>query len=104
MAVIISPGYGSGYSTEINMNGLSTAQREFLKFGDLEFVKMIEAKASADDLYRYALKKLPANIISEDLFESLDIAWLQVGERFRITKYDGAESIEIYKPFDWSTA
>lgn len=92
VAVLYSPGYGSGWST------WNDDEKEFLLF-DPEIVAAVEKKD-------YKLAAQIAVRRGEELFgpgehtcvlaaDNLVIGWVPEGEAFEITEYDGYEDIRI---------
>lgn len=93
-AVLISPDYGSGYSTwhyGHPMDG--KVIKDFLS--KIEDFNPNEVDEETEiDVSDYAI----------DFPGELVVNFVPVGSVFRITEYDGAESIEYYTPNDYYTA
>jgi hypothetical protein len=86
VAVLISPGFGAGWST------WADEHKEFALF-DRRLVEAMEAGGSA------AVEAKVEEILGEDEAfymggaRDLTIEWLPKGERFYVDEYDGFESI-----------
>lgn len=93
VAVLYSPGFGAGWYTW--NNGLPE-----LIF-DSTIVKFVETEQWAE-METYVTLKYPG--IYKGGMKELAVAWLPVGTEFRISEYDGAESIEIKEDTDWIMA
>ena len=93
VAVLYSPGFGSGWSTW--NRGVPD-----LVF-DPAIVKFVENDQWAE-LTTYVTLKYPG--VYTGGMKDLAVAWLSVGTEFRIKEYDGAESIEIKEDTDWLVA
>ena len=93
VAVLYSPGFGSGWSTW--NRGVPD-----LVF-DPAIVKFVENDQWAE-LNTYVTLKYPG--VYTGGIKDLAVAWLSVGTEFRIKEYDGAESIEIKEDTDWLVA
>jgi hypothetical protein len=86
VAVLISPGFGAGWST------WAGEHKEFALF-DRRLVEAMETGGSA------AVVAKVEEILGEDRYfymggaGDLEIVWLPKGERFFVDEYDGSESI-----------
>lgn len=93
MKVLISPGYGAGWSTWED-NGLAT---------DVRIIDAFERGISKEEMH-----KLCADLGYGDVymggFINLTIVEIPAGELFRIHEYDGYESIVIFDPSKWTRA
>lgn len=93
VAVLYSPGYGSGWYTWNQ------------EFPELIFspavVKLVEQE-KFDELETYMELKYPE--VFKGGMMDLEIEWIPVGTEFRIHEYDGAESIELKDELNWFTA
>lgn len=89
VAVIVSPGYGAGWSTWSD-------KPEAAVFAP-DVAAWIEAgkKNSAQ-----AIKKFTEKYGYAGGLRDAEIRWVEVGDRFAIEEYDGNESLIIYGP-DW---
>ena len=95
VAVIISPGYGAGWST------WNWEFKDFLLF-DSGLADLILNNATKDKLLSYATLKWPdASLLGID---KLTVEWIPQGTAFRINEYDGNESIEIRDEINWHIA
>lgn len=93
VAVLYSPGFGAGWSTW---------NREYpqLVF-DPAIVKYVE-KDAKEKLAEYMALKYPDAYTGG--MDDLTVAWIPEGTAFRITEYDGSESIEVMTEVDWLIA
>ena len=93
VAVLYSPGYGSGWYTWNQ------------EFPELIFspaiVKLVEQE-KFEELETYMELKYP-EVFKSGMMD-LEIEWIPVGTEFRIHEYDGAESIELKEELNWITA
>ena len=96
VAVLVSPGYGAGWSTWID-----SAHPEAAVFCP-EIITAILAGATGYELEPLA-KHLFGNVYCGGL-KNLEVRWVPVGKQFRIHEYDGSESIEFAGECEWLTA
>ena len=93
VAVLYSPGYGSGWYTWNQ------------EFPELIFspaiVKLVEQE-KFDELETYMELKYP-EVFKAGMMD-LEIEWIPVGTEFRIHEYDGSENIELKEDLNWLTA
>lgn len=94
VAVLVSPGYGAGWST-----WASSDEREAAKF-DRRIVEQVLAKN--DDLERF-VQQLGYTSYTGGL-SSLEIEWVAPGEPFYIHEYDGYEDIRWRDSDGWTVA
>jgi len=91
MKVLISPGYGAGWSTW-NQHELAI---------DARIIKKFEEGATWEELSDYC-QELGYDQPYMGGFETLTVVEVPRGVVFRIYEYDGAESIEYFDPCkDW---
>lgn len=114
VAILYSPGYGSGWSTNIYLPGGNNEVKDFFIYGDEKIVKTIENINSIPDEKEIDLEKKEylRNLIKEyieDILENkfnlehwqyslyglkqLDIYWAWPGEKISIQEFDGSEYI-----------
>ena len=92
VAVLVSPEYGAGwYSWHLN---------EELLY-DPSIVQWLESE-EPDKIEHYLALKYPGEYFGS--LEDLTVAWIDQGTEFRITEYDGAESIELKDKIKWLIA
>jgi hypothetical protein len=93
VAVLYSPDFGSGWYTW---------NQEFpeLIFSPAIVNLVIEEKF--DELETYMELKYPE--VYKGGVRDLEIEWIPVGTEFRISEYDGAESIELKDEVGWLVA
>lgn len=92
VAVIISLGYGAGWST------WSTENSEAMAFCPQLAEAILEGKdrrAFAEELFPLEYKGGLAKAV---------VRWVPEGQRFRIEEYDGAESLVLEPDLVWMTA
>ena len=99
VAVVVSPGFGAGWSTWSYSGGED--YRDFMMF-DPTLVDMVERGESAETIEEYVTNNYPGTYCGAA--DDLTIQWLPVGTAFRIHEYDGAESVEIRDDMDWTIA
>ena len=96
VAVLYSPGFGSGWYTWNTLRGDDDEQCIQLIF-DPVLVELVEKRNGDNyDEITDAIKKRGEEILPEGYFGGacdLEIKWLPVGTKFRIEEYDGSESI-----------
>ena len=93
VAVLYSPGYGSGWYTWHNIPEL---------IYDPTIVEMIE-QDRLNDIEEYCLTNWPNMTYVGDV-EDLRISWIKEGRVFLIEEYDGNESIRFREDIDWLVA
>ena len=95
VAVIISPGFGAGWSTWNNV-----------EYGnELVFDPMIVDMVlnnKKDEFSTYIAMRYPD--LYNTGFDELAVQWVPVGTIFRVHEYDGNESIEVQDKMDWLVA
>jgi hypothetical protein len=92
VAVIFSPGYGSGWYTSHDIEAL---------IFDSSIVAWIEAE-EYDKIKNYMILKYPDTWFGA--LEDLRIAWIPEGTEFVIDEYDGNESILFKDKVSWIKA
>ena len=99
MKVLISPGYGAGWSTW-NEPGLATDARIIDAFE--RGISREEMKQLCIDLgYTGGFEGTEPYMGG---FEQLQIVEVPAGTIFRVDEYDGSESIEVFSDSDWQCA
>lgn len=93
MKVLISPGYGAGWSTWEG-KGLAT---------DARLIDAFERGVSEEEMHQ-----LCADLGYGDVymggFDDLRIVEIPAGELFQIREYDGSEYIELFDESEWLRA
>ena len=92
VAVLIAPNYGAGWYTE-------NPYYELLF--DPILVQYVEEN-NKTALKKYVEKQYPNAYLGG--IDDLVIRWVPEGALFRVTEYDGAESIEILENLNWIKA
>jgi len=97
MKVLISPGFGAGWST---WNNPALAV-------DPRIIDAFERGISEEDM-KQLCKDIGVTDIYGDVymggFDELEIVEVPAGELFQIREYDGSEYIEIFDDSDWLRA
>ena len=95
MKVLISPGFGAGWST------WNDPRMAF----DKRLIKAFECHISEEDMRTFCAVcgyvDSNGNPPYMGGFEQLEVFDVPSGFRFRIDEYDGSESIEIFNEDDW---
>ena len=93
VAVLISPGYGAGWSTWCDDN-----QRETALF-DKRLVEAVEA--GVEDIEPLAKEIFgDSNYFYCGGWRDIKIIWLPIGTRFRIDEYDGSETLRTLDSYE----
>lgn len=94
VAVIISPGYGGGWSTDHDDSP------EML--WDPGLVQLLLTKAKNHELETYIKLRYP--YVNMNSVRELSVEWVPEGEQFYVENYDGFESIVTASDDNWYTA
>jgi len=94
VAVVYSPGFGSGWYTWARHDDPS------MMF-DPGLVGLI-LSGDKERIIVYTTLKWPNEL--KGGVDDLEVGWVSVGAKFRIHEYDGSESIEIQDEIDWIVA
>ena len=94
VAVLVSRGYGAGWST------WNYANPEMLF--DPVIAQMLLDEKSGDEIVEYGSKKYPDAYFGG--VDGLYVKWIPQGTLFRIDEYDGAESVECSHEVNWKVA
>lgn len=103
VAVVYSPGYGGGWSTWNRCIDPTDARVAILALTGLSATLKFETEYDDEKEVYFAdcaFYPFPGSSMSDDLA----IEWLTVGTLYRITEYDGFESIETRDGTTWHTA
>ena len=110
MEIIISPGYGTGFSTE------QEPDKRLLAATDPQLIAAVHTgnseafvcRANELDIYLPSSYNYETNTVESvklAWFKALTIATVPPGSRFRVIQYDGAESLETDSAgFWWAVA
>lgn len=90
--ILYSPGYGAGWSTWNH-----EIPREFMTM-DPTLISMAEAGATEEDVTRYIEDKFPDKYSYLGGWGDITVKEIPAGTMFRITEYDGSESVVMYDP------
>lgn len=96
MKVLISPGYGAGWSTW-NDSGMAV---------DKDLIELFERGCTEDEMADLCIKKGYTDGVTDGPpymggFGNLKIVEVPMGRFFKIEEYDGSEYIEIFGEKDW---
>jgi hypothetical protein len=98
IAVLYSPSYGSGWYSWNNVKEL---------LFDPKIVELVlnREENTTEAIRTYVEETYPdEGIYCGSNVEDLEICWLEPGTRFRISEYDGAESVVKFDDDEWFTA
>lgn len=103
VAILFSPGFGAGWYT---WHGVDALLR------DPEVVHLVECRHKAPeeerDYYTEKIIEHCENTYGTDYYyggaDDLEIEWIELGDKFRITEYDGSEGIEYLTESRWMEA
>ena len=102
VAVLVSPGFGAGWSSWAD-----ESERELMLF-DPHIVDIVLEYHGRD---KQEMAEKIQLIVTLKRYESytggldqLEVAWVKKGERFRITEYDGHETLETVDNIGWTVA
>ena len=88
MAVLVSPGYGAGWST------WNVRELAYNKLVVDAFLDYREGRITEDEFKEHINYLYPNdNVYFGGFDEGLEIRWVPFGTRFYITEYDGSESL-----------
>lgn len=93
-AVLVSPGFGAGWST------WNQDVPELLF--DPEIVNLVEQGAGGDAIVKLAQEKYPSAYLGG--VDGLTVEWVPVGTQFIVNEYDGSESLEFKDVIRWISA
>lgn len=102
LAVLVSHGYGAGWSTWNDEYGIDLAIDKRVVKVFFEY-KTFGKKIKHDEL-RDWLESIGYHNVYTGGWEDIRIEWVDKGTMFRISEYDGAESLETPQSKDWCTA
>ena len=97
IAVLISPGYGTGWSTD-NLHGINLAlDKKVINYwlNSSSETPLEEVRNELANLGYYEL-----NLYG---WSKIKLYWVRRGTTFRIVQYDGYEKIELFDEKDWVT-
>ena len=91
VAVLVSGGYGAGWSTWGSVSVF-----------DPDMVEAVERGDSPEQLVALAETLYPEEYVGGA--EQLSVRWIPEGTLFRIEEYDGSESLELASNVQWMEA
>lgn len=100
VAVSYSPGYGAGWST---WNSYDDDGLENFLLYDPTLVHMVE-EDRRESIPDYVESVYPDSCFYGGGARTLSIYWVPEGVMFKVTEYDGSESIELRDGEDWKIA
>lgn len=89
VAVLISPGFGAGWSTWAN-----DTLRDFTLF-DSGLVDLAERNAPLDEVDAYVKSRIGDRYLYMGGWNQVGVRWLPVGTQFTVEEYDGSESLRL---------
>jgi hypothetical protein len=95
VAILVSYGYGAGFST---WNG----DYEELLFDPYIVNAICENKFDYKEIEKYCEEKYPEAYLGG--LSDVEVVWIPKGRQFRISEYDGYESVELLDKTRWLTA
>lgn len=95
--ILISPGYGAGWST------WNDGDKEFL-LKDPTLVKMAERMAPVTEVDDYLKATKPEVSFYTGGWMQIEAIDIPEGEQFKVTEYDGYESVEYRDSDGWIVA
>lgn len=87
VAVLVSPGFGAGWST------WNSEHRDFLLF-DRQLVELAERQADTAEVDASMGKLFGEDEVYCGGWDQIVVRWLPEGTHFTISEYDGSESLE----------
>ena len=109
VAILISPGFGSGWSTWEDKK--LAYDKRVVKFvqDHIHDRKFMEAASDSNsEAHKFVKEFLEScgypNVYLGGNFQQLKIQWLPVGTKYIIREYDGAEYIETIDSINWRIA
>ena len=96
VAVLVSPGYGAGWST------WNSQHEEFMMF-DASLVKAKESNLSKDEIAELLVTKFGEEYICVLGWDDTEIEWVPVDTRISIHEYDGSEGIQYLDHIGFTT-
>jgi hypothetical protein len=103
VAVLYSPGFGAGWSTWNSSDGEGNDGLENFLLFDPTLVHMVEDDRR-DSIPEYVESVYPESYFYGGGAGKLSIYWVPEGVMFRVTDYDGFESLEFRDAEDWKIA
>ena len=98
MKLLISPGYGAGWSTW-NIPEMAT---------DKDLIELFEKGCTYEEMEKLCIEKNYTDEYYEPPymggFQQLKVVEVPKGALYRINEYDGAESVEVFNPDKWLVA
>lgn len=102
VAVLVSPGHGAGWSTWAH--GAEVANKALFDPEVIQWVLDGKPDASfTNDREEYFKEKYGGYIYCGGM-RDLEIVWVTPGRQFRVTEYDGYESLEFNNEVKWVVA
>jgi hypothetical protein len=93
VAVLVSRGYGAGWST---WNTENPQIQEAMLF-DPDIAQAVLDK-NLDKAEEIATRKYPGDSYTGGIEDNMVVEWVNIGDRFYIQEYDGSESLKILGP------
>jgi hypothetical protein len=106
VAVLISRGFGAGWSTDnLEHSSVLLFHKDIVKF-----ILENPAETCVDaEIWDHELSILVEHLVGDDSVymggaEQLEVIWLPEGTPFIVTEYDGAEGLRPLSSYDWHKA
>lgn len=106
VAVLISRGYGAGWSTwNQEHRSILLFHKDIVKFIlDNPVETCVDANAWDESLKALVLGLTGDDYVYTGGAEDLEVVWLPEGSAFIVTEYDGAEWLRTIESYDWDVA
>ncbi len=100
VAVLVSPGYGAGWSTWHEADPCA----ESMLFDPQVVYWVLEGKIQDQlDMVKQGIRLRYPDAYMGGV-QDLTVVWVPIGKKFRITEYDGSESIVFPEDYTWKVA
>ena len=101
VGVLVSPGFGAGWST-----WMDDEHAKVLMFSPkiIELVEADKRDEITEDLCKELLGLPNKSYVCTLGTHDLEVHWVDTGEAFEITEYDGSECLNIISQGDYNTA
>lgn len=96
VAVLISPGFGGGWST-----WATHCDSDVMLFDPI-IAQMLVDGADRDDIESIARVRYPDEFLG--CIDDLEVRWVKQGAEFMVNEYDGSETISYKDAITWSVA
>jgi len=108
VAILVSPGYGAGWSTWNEANLACDKRVVEFYFQHKDDKKFLNKLDNSDSKEAKNAENLFKSWGYENVyfggFSDVEVHWLPVGTKYNITEYDGYETLETVDSINWETA